>query len=141
MAERSQAGRTPSTPQPFQVEEACLSPESPRFGRQIFWGLVRERGLRSGKCSGVVAQAVCDKPTLALLGGYDVNATRYLGHFLAVTLRAPYLRCLVLRDGFGALEGFAAFFTTILVSRHVRPPHRGSLLVGMAGRYTGSYLG
>src|SRR5262245_57734751 len=70
---------------------------------------------------------------LALLGGYDVNATRYLGHFLAVTLRAPYLRCLVLRDGFGALEGFAAFFTTILVSRHVRPPHRGSLLVGMAG--------
>ena len=33
-----------------------------------------------------------------------INRTRYLGHFLAVTFRAPYLRCLVLADGFSALK-------------------------------------
>jgi hypothetical protein len=39
-----------------------------------------------------------------------VNATRYLGHFLAVTFRAPNLRRFVLGDGIGALEGLAALF-------------------------------
>jgi hypothetical protein len=42
--------------------------------------------------------------TLALLGCHDVNATRHLGYLFAVTFRAPYLRCLVLCDGFGALK-------------------------------------
>jgi hypothetical protein len=41
---------------------------------------------------------------LTLLGCHDVNATRHLGHLFAVTFRAPYLRCLVLSNGFGALE-------------------------------------
>jgi hypothetical protein len=51
-----------------------------------------------------------------------VNPTRYLGHFLAVTLGALHLRSFVLSDGFGSLEGLAAFFTTILVGRHLSPP-------------------
>jgi hypothetical protein len=33
-----------------------------------------------------------------------MNATWHLGHLFAVTFRALYLRCLVLGDGFGALE-------------------------------------
>ena len=45
-----------------------------------------------------------DRRTLALLGCHNVNATRYLGYPFAVTFRAPYLRCLVLCDGFGALK-------------------------------------
>ena len=43
---------------------------------------------------------------------------RYLGHFFAVTFWALYIRSLVLGDSFDALEGLAAFFTTILVGRH-----------------------
>jgi hypothetical protein len=52
-----------------------------------------------------------------------MNATRYLGHFLAVTFGALHFRFVVLSDRFGALEGLAAFLTTILVCRHVSPPH------------------
>ena len=59
-----------------------------------------------------------DQRFLALFGRHDVNTAWYLGHFLAVTFGAPYLRCLVLADGFGALERLAAFSATILVSRH-----------------------
>ena len=51
-----------------------------------------------------------------------MNAPGYLGHFLAVTFGALRLRFFVLSDGFGSLEGIAAFFTTILVGRHVSPP-------------------
>jgi hypothetical protein len=53
-----------------------------------------------------------------------MNATRYLGHLFAVTFGAPYLRCIVLGDGFGALERLAAFSTTILIRRH--GPHSRS---------------
>lgn len=63
-----------------------------------------------------------DRRTLALLGCHDVNATRYLGHVFAIACRAPYLRCLVLGDGFGALERLAAFTTSVLIGRHVSPP-------------------
>ena len=59
---------------------------------------------------------------LALLGCYDVNGTRHLGHFFALTFRAPYLRLFVLGDGFGALERLAAVSTSILVGRHVYTP-------------------
>jgi hypothetical protein len=52
-----------------------------------------------------------------------MNATGYLGHFLAVTFGALRVRFFVLSDGFGAFEGFAAFFTAILVGRHVSLPH------------------
>jgi hypothetical protein len=52
-----------------------------------------------------------------------MNATGHLGHFLAVTFGALRVRFFVLSDGFGALEGLAAFLTTILVCRHVSPPH------------------
>src|SRR5262245_39840349 len=62
-----------------------------------------------------------DRRTLALFGSHDVNATRYLGQFLAVTFGALRVRFFVLSDGF--LEGFAAFFTAILVGRHVSLPH------------------
>ena len=55
-----------------------------------------------------------------------MNATRYLGHFLAVTFGALHLRFVVLSDRFGALEGLAAFFTAILVGRHVSLPHSRS---------------
>ena len=51
-----------------------------------------------------------------------MNATWYLGDLFAVAFRTPYLRCLVLGHSFGALEGLAAFFTMILVGRHVSPP-------------------
>ncbi len=63
-----------------------------------------------------------DRRTLALLGCHDMNATRHLGHLFAVTFRAPYLRGIVLGDGFGALERLAAFSTTILIGRHVHTP-------------------
>jgi len=63
-----------------------------------------------------------DTETLALFGCHDVNATRYLAHFFTVTFGALRHRFFVLSDGFGALEGFAAFFTAILVGRHVSPP-------------------
>ena len=43
--------------------------------------------------------------------------------FLAIATGALGLRLLVLSDGFGALEGLAAFFTAILVGRHLFPPH------------------
>ena len=52
-----------------------------------------------------------------------MNATRYLDHFLTVTFGALRVRFFVISDGFGALEGFAAFFTAILVGRHVSLPH------------------
>ena len=61
--------------------------------------------------------------TLALFGCHDMNATRYLDHFLTVTFGALRVRFFVISDGFGALEGFAAFFTAILVGRHVSLPH------------------
>src|SRR6476660_8228597 len=64
-----------------------------------------------------------DRRTLALFGCHDVNATRYLGHFLAVTFGALRVRFFVLSDCFGALEGFAALFAAILVGRHVSLPH------------------
>ena len=64
-----------------------------------------------------------DRRTLALFGCHDVNAAWYLGHFLAVTFGALRVRFFVISDGFGALEGFAAFFTAILVGRHVSLPH------------------
>jgi hypothetical protein len=44
------------------------------------------------------------EPQLALLRCHDVNATWHLGNLFAVTFRAPYLRCVVLGNGFGALE-------------------------------------
>ena len=42
--------------------------------------------------------------TLALHVGHNVNTTRHLGHFFAVTFRALRLRFFVLGDGFGTLE-------------------------------------
>ena len=62
-----------------------------------------------------------DRRTLALFGCHNVNATRYLRYFVAVTFRALRVSFFVLSDGFGALEGFAAFVTAILVGRHVSP--------------------
>jgi hypothetical protein len=59
---------------------------------------------------------------LAFRGCHDVYATWYLRHFLRVAFGAPYLRVFVLTDGFGALERLTAFFTTILVGRHVHTP-------------------
>jgi hypothetical protein len=52
-----------------------------------------------------------------------MNATRYLGYLFAVTFRAPYLSCLVLANGLGALERLAAFLTAILISRHSTLPN------------------
>jgi len=60
-----------------------------------------------------------------------VDTTRYLGHFFAVALRAPHLRCLMLGDGFGALERLAAFLTTILVGGHVSSPHARATFRGL----------
>ena len=62
-----------------------------------------------------------EQTSLALFGCHDVNATRDLGHFLAVAFGALRLRFFVLADGFDKLEGFAASFTAILVGRHVSP--------------------
>jgi hypothetical protein len=70
----------------------------------------------------VVMLLVSTSETLALFGCHDVNETRYLAHFFTVTFGALRLRFFVLSDGFDALEGFAAFFTAILVGRHVSPP-------------------
>src|SRR5262245_30707581 len=67
-------------------------------------------------------KAIPGRQTLALLGCHDLNATRYLGHFLAVTFGALRARFFVFSDRFGTLEGVAAFFTTILIGRHVSPP-------------------
>jgi hypothetical protein len=75
--------------------------------------------------------------TLALFGCHDVNATRYLGHFLTVTFGALRLRFFVLSDGFGALEEFAACFTAILVGRHVSP-HPSDQMVPMKSRFSNS---
>jgi hypothetical protein len=74
------------------------------------------------------------KRTSALLGCHDVNATRYLGYLFAVAFGAPYLRCLVLGHGFGALERLPAFSTTILVSRHVSPPQPWTLPIKLFQR-------
>jgi hypothetical protein len=67
-----------------------------------------------------------DRRTLAFLGCHDLNATGHLGHLFTVTFWTPYLRCFVLADAFGALERLAAFFTTILVGRHVSAPRSRS---------------
>jgi hypothetical protein len=63
-----------------------------------------------------------DRRHLALLGCHDVNAARYLGHLLTVTLGALRLRFFVLSERFGTLEGIAAFLTTVLVGWHLSPP-------------------
>jgi hypothetical protein len=57
---------------------------------------------------------------LTLLRCHNVNAPGYLGDLFAVAFRAPHLGCIVLTDGFGALERLAAFSTTILIGRHVQ---------------------
>ena len=65
-----------------------------------------------------------------------MNATWRLGYLFAVTFRAPYLRCVVLGDGFGALERLAAFTTPILIGRHVHLSSDGSNEIALAQFYT-----
>jgi hypothetical protein len=78
-----------------------------------------------GEFSFLFSRRLFRRQTLTFLGCHDVNATWYLGHPFAVTFRTPYLRGVVLADGFNALERFAAFFATILITRHVSPPSLG----------------
>jgi hypothetical protein len=53
---------------------------------------------------GVERRDVSASETLALFGCHNVNATRYLAHFLTVTFGALHLRFFVLSDGFGSLK-------------------------------------
>jgi hypothetical protein len=59
---------------------------------------------------------------LALLRCHHVDTTRHTGHLLAPTIRAFWLRYLVLGDSLGTLERLTAFLATVLIGWHGAPP-------------------